>query len=99
MIRLAAISRRCLITDRTRSPVVGPCWTASWGAGPRIASGAASAAGVWRSVTVEHPILGGEEVDGGEGADDHHEQPGHRRGVAHLELPEPALVQVQRVEQ
>ena len=44
-------------------------------------------------------MLGEVEVDGGEDRDDDHEQPGHRGGVAHLELDEAALVEVERVEQ
>src|SRR5690606_11493832 len=46
------------------------------------------------SVAIVDPVLGGEEVDSGEASDDHEQQPGHGRGVAHVERAGPALVKV-----
>src|SRR5687767_2013780 len=51
------------------------------------------------SVIVEDPALGGEEVECRDEGDDGQQQPGHRRGVSHVELAEAALIQIQRVEQ
>src|SRR5687767_13873640 len=50
-------------------------------------------------VIVEHPILGGPEVQGGECGDDHEQEPGHGGGVAHVETREAALIEVERVEE
>src|SRR3712207_1587512 len=96
MTTLARMSSACLITERTREPAVLQRLAASWSVS---ATGVSAAGRVFSSVIVEHPILGEEEVDCREHADDDDQQPGHRRGITHLELTEPALVQVERVEQ
>src|SRR6478735_63394 len=50
-------------------------------------------------VIVENPIPRGPEHQDGQDADDHEQQPGHRRGVAHVVVREALLIQVQRVEE
>ena len=97
---LAAISSMCLITDRVRSRHVD-------GDGSPLGEPARSVARCvggdfpldLKISHSKHPTLGEVEVDRGESRDDHHQQPGHGGGIAHLELDEPALVEVQRVEQ
>src|SRR5690349_18971459 len=50
------------------------------------------------SVVIEHLVLRGEEVRRGEDPDDHEQEPRHRGGVAHVEVPEALVVEVQREE-
>src|SRR5919199_2155480 len=96
MSRLAAINSTCLSPERPWLAPRDRRRTATWAAGP--VTDVIWLVEVWRSVTVEHPMLGEVEVDRGESCDDDQQQPGHGGGVAHLELDEPSLVQVQGVE-
>src|SRR5690349_14004830 len=50
------------------------------------------------SVVIEHPVLRGEEVRGGEDPDDHEQEPRHRGRVAHVEIAEAPVVEVEREE-
>src|SRR6185437_11883694 len=51
------------------------------------------------SVVIMHPIARGQERDAGEDGDDDEQDPGQRRGVAHAEIAECLLVEVERIEQ
>src|SRR5690606_38492458 len=51
------------------------------------------------SVSVEHPELRQREVHGGDHGDHEQQHPGQRRGVAHVEVHEGVLVDVQGVEE
>ena len=51
------------------------------------------------SVIVVHPVARAEEGQRGEDGDDRRQHPGERRGVAHAEVAERLLVEVERVEQ
>src|SRR5699024_1947381 len=95
--RLAATMTTCFRVRRTsrRGRGLGVTMVR---AGPAESSAGSAAGRLWRSVIVEHPELGDEEVDGREDRDDDQQQPRHRRGVTHVELGEALLVQVQREE-
>src|SRR5690625_783254 len=108
MMNAAKISTRCLSTGRTRvvhtdrpglggkgRSAVTARVVAGWSPTPR--SGGVSTSGrEGRSVIVENPVPRSEEVHGRHPGDDHQQQPGHRRGVAHVEVSEALLVEVQR---
>src|ERR1700726_683372 len=51
------------------------------------------------SAIVMHPIARRQEGEGGEHGDDDDQDPGERRGVAHAEIGEGLLVEIERVEE
>src|SRR5688572_13597756 len=51
------------------------------------------------AVAIKHPEARRPEQESGEDGDGDEEYPGHRRGVAHIELLEGALVEIDRVEE
>src|SRR5260370_35643527 len=51
------------------------------------------------SVIVMDPVARGEEREGGEEGDDQHQDPGQGRGIAHAEIGEGLLIEVERIEE
>src|SRR2546421_244219 len=80
-------ANRVDLVDADRSRAVSAC-----SAGMRAAREMTDTARP-RSVVVEDPVPGSDEVHGGEPGDDQQQHPRHRRRVAHLEIGEPLLVQ------
>ena len=66
---------------------------------PRVAArGAGTAVSTGLVAIVVHPPFGGDEDDQRRREDDEEQDPGHGRGVAHAQVAERALVEVERVE-
>src|SRR5215470_17702023 len=50
-------------------------------------------------IVIMHPIARREERGGGKEGDDQHQDPGERRGIAHAEIGESLLIEIERVEE